>query len=59
MKMQMSKEYFLNHIEKIHNYIISKRSQTIPQGSTSQAEGDGNGVLLIGNAKGEEIVESA
>jgi hypothetical protein len=59
MKMQMTSDHFLKHVEKIYNYTVSKRSQTIPNGSTSQANGDGNGVPLTDNAAGEEIVESA
>lgn len=55
----MSESSFINHIEKIHNYIVSKRSQTIPKGSTLQTNGNGNGVPLSDNAEGEEIVESA
>jgi hypothetical protein len=34
---------FLSWIDKVYNHQIKKRSSTIPQGSTSQVNGDGNG----------------
>lgn len=58
MKMQMSENTFLNRIEQIYNYSVLKRSQTIPIGSTLQANGSGNGVYPKDNAEGKEIVES-
>ena len=58
MKMQLSENEFLTRVEKIYNYAVLKRSQTIPIGSTSQVNGDGNGVPLTVIAEGEEIVES-
>ena len=42
MKLDHSKEFFLEHIAKIYNF--NNSSTTIPKGSTSQANGDGNGV---------------
>lgn len=58
MKMQMSENTFLNRIEQIYNYSVLKRSQTIPIGSTLQANGSGNGVYPKDIAEGKEIVES-
>ena len=58
MKMQMSENTFLNRIEQIYNYSVLKRSQTIPIGSTLQANGSGNRVCPKDNAEGKEIVES-
>ena len=43
MKSDNNIEDFIEHIEKIHNYLVNKGSTTIPKGSTSQANGDGNG----------------
>lgn len=45
MKMDMTKESFIIKISQILNN-ITKSSTTIPKGSTSQANGDGNGRLL-------------
>ena len=46
MKNALSVEEFYNHIDKIHNFIHNEGSTTIPKGSTSQANGDGNGGIL-------------
>ena len=49
MKLNMTTDKFLGHIEKIHNYQENNKnkllegSSTIPEGSTSQANGDGSG----------------
>ena len=56
MKGKLSQEIFFTHVNKIHEYIINKGSTTIPKGSTSQANGDGNGGLLIEKSKDEDIV---
>lgn len=37
---------------------IGETSTTIPQGSTSQAFGDGSGLPLTDKAEGEEIVST-
>lgn len=57
MKMNMNKDDFIEHIKKIYVNLFdySKCSQTIPIGSTSQANGDGNGVYP---KEDKEIVES-
>ncbi len=41
-KNDQSKESFLNHVKKIYLYNQKKGSTTIPAGSTSQVNGDGN-----------------
>lgn len=46
MKMEYSLEEFKNKILSIYNHFI-KSSTTIPEGSTSQANGDGNGDHLL------------
>ena len=58
MKGTLQKEEFLTHVEKVYNFLINKGSTTIPKGSTSQTNGDGNGELLTGNAEDEDIVSS-
>lgn len=45
MKMDYSLESFRNKIQLIYDHFI-KSSTTIPEGSTSQANGDGNGDYL-------------
>ena len=40
----------------VAKFRIGKGQTTIPQGSTSQAIGGGNGLPLTDNAEGEEIV---
>lgn len=47
MKRDYSKDDFLNHIRKIAVY--NEGSTTIPEGSTSQANGDGNRRILNEN----------
>ena len=42
MKHVQTEEYFLSQIEKIYLFKIKKGSTTIPEGSTSQANGDGS-----------------
>ena len=55
MKHILKYDDFIEHIKKIYNY-LNLGSTTIPKGSTSQANGDGNGELLTGNAEDEDIV---
>lgn len=55
MKHKYSKEEFLEHVYKIANF--NKGSETIPEGSTSQANGDGSGTPRNTNT-GEDIVQS-
>lgn len=43
MKNTYSVEQFLSHVRKIYNFSFDESSTTIPQGSTSQANGDGSG----------------
>lgn len=40
----MTTEEFLSHVSNIYNHRIKGSSTTIPEGSTSQTIGDGNGV---------------
>jgi len=47
---------FIGHIHKIHTYLVNKGSTTIPEGSTSQVNGDGNGELPV---EEDDIVYSA
>lgn len=54
MKGTYSEDFFIEHISKIYNF--NKGSETIPNGSTSQATGDGSGTPL--NNQGEDIVQS-
>jgi len=51
MKNTYSVSAFLGHIKKIYNYSFNEGSTTIPQGSTSQANGDGSGTpqLMLGD----------
>ncbi len=56
MKHTLQKEDFLRQIEKIYNFSVNKGSTTIPQGSTSEANADGNGKPLTCNDEGEDIV---
>jgi hypothetical protein len=42
-KMTLDHDDFLNLIDNIYKNILEKRSTTIPQGSTEQANGSGNG----------------
>lgn len=58
MKHTLQKEDFLKQVEKVYNFCINKGSTTIPKGSTSQANGDGNGEPLTDDAEGEDIVSS-
>ncbi len=46
MKHVFETDDFMNHISKIF-YFNKKGSTTIPQGSTSQANGDGNGISPV------------
>lgn len=59
MKNRFSLELFLEKINKIHNRFFVESSTTIPEGSTSQANGDGSGKLLTGNAEDEDIVSTS
>lgn len=59
MKNKFSLELFLDKVNKIHNRFFIKSSTTIPKGSTSQANGDGSGKLLTGNAEDEDIVSTS
>lgn len=59
MKHVQQKEDFLKQVEKIYNFSINKGSTTIPKGSTSQANGDGNREPLTDNAEGEDIVSTS
>lgn len=43
MKMTLSHNEFLSHINKIHSNIVNKGSTTISKESTLQAKGNGNG----------------
>lgn len=43
MKNNYTNKFFIDHINKIYNNIFKKDSTTIPQGSTSQVKGGGNG----------------
>lgn len=45
MKNTFSKDEFLEHIAKIYQFNFNKGSSTISKGSTSQANGDGSGML--------------
>lgn len=49
MKNALSVEDFYSHIDKVYNHIHNESSTTIPKGSTSQANGDGNGGILTAN----------
>ena len=55
MKRILSKNEFYYRIKKIYEF-LDLGSTTIPEGSTSQANGDGNGGLLTDNAEDEDIV---
>ena len=55
MKHLLNKDDFIKQILKIHQH-LNLGSTTIPKGSTSQVNGDGNGGLLTGNAEDEDIV---
>lgn len=55
MKNILSKEDFLNHISKIYQF-NSKSSTTIPKGSTSKANVDGNGVYPTNYKEDKDIV---
>ena len=57
MKRTYTLSEFLNHVKEIYEF-RHLGSETIPKGSTSQANGDGNGEPLTDNAEGEEIVQS-
>lgn len=46
MKNKFSLDLFLNKVSLIYNKFYNESSTTIPKGSTSQANGDGNGELL-------------
>lgn len=59
MKHTQQKEDFLRHVEKVYNFSINKGSTTIPNGSTLQANGSGNGGLLTDNAEDEDIVSTS
>lgn len=50
MKLDYSIEEFKNKVLDIYNHFI-KSSTTIPKGSTSQANGDGNGDYLLDTDK--------
>lgn len=49
----MSVDEYKAFITKVYNHLILESSMTIPKGSTSQANGDGNGEHPI---KDEDIV---
>lgn len=59
MKHTQQKDDFLKQVERIYNFSINKGSTTISKESTSQANGDGNGELLTGNAEDEDIVSTS
>lgn len=59
MKHTQQKEDFLKQVEKIYNFSINKGSTTIPKGSTSQANGGGNGGPLTSKVEGEDIVSTS
>lgn len=48
----------MTRLEKIFNHRV-KSSTTIPKGSTSEANADGSGSPLTGNAEGEDIVSTS
>jgi len=52
----MSVVEYKEFIKRVYNFLILKGSQTIPEGSTSQANGGGNGTPQ--SNLGEDIVES-
>ena len=56
MKHDFKHEDFIKHINQIFTY--NKCSETIPEGSTLQAYGNGNGKPLTHNGEGEDIVQS-
>ena len=58
MKRILQRDEFLDHVKKIYNFSIIKGSTTIPKGSTSQANGDGNGSPLTCKDEGEDIVST-
>lgn len=58
MKRILQRDEFLDHVKKIYNFSIIKCSTTIPKGSTSQANGDGNGSPLTCKDEGEDIVST-
>ena len=47
MKMTLHYNDFINHIEKIHTYLVNKGSTTISKESTLQAYGNGNRELPL------------
>ena len=55
-KHEMSVVEYKEFIKRVYNFLILKGSQTIPEGSTSQANGGGNGTPQ--SNLGEDIVES-
>lgn len=58
MKHTLQEDEFIQQVSKIYNFCINKGSTTIPNGSTSQANGDGNGELRPSNVEDEDIVSS-
>ena len=56
--VKKEEEYMLSIETPIYNHSI-KSATTIPKGSTSQANGDGSGSPLTGNAEGEDIVSTS
>lgn len=55
-KHDLKESDFYDWIHKAHYFLKNKSSQTIPEGSTSQANGGGNGTLRSNSD--EDIVES-
>jgi len=53
-KHEMSVDEYKSFIQRVYNFLILKGSTTIPEGSTSQANGDGNGMPQV--ILGEDIV---
>lgn len=51
----MSVEEYKNFIERVYKHLVIESSSTIPKGSTSEANADGNGTHLD---KDEDIVKS-
>lgn len=52
-KHTMTIEEYKKFIKQVYNYLFVESSTTIPKGSTSQANGDGNGELPV---KEDDIV---
>ena len=58
MKMDLDFKSFLKKVTQIHNNLVNEGSTTIPKGSTSKVNVDGNGEPQTDSAVGDDIVSS-